>query len=82
MQSGGTTRATPSAADRPLANPERSWTHVTAPLERAEVETRIGDTSEELTLLSGGLANRNVRVGRDRVLRILRDPRSSERSAR
>lgn len=59
---------------RPLANPERGWTQVTAPLDRAEVEARLGATDEPLVLLSGGLANRNIRVGRDRVLRIYRDP--------
>ncbi len=59
---------------RPLSNPERGWIHVTAPVERAEVEARLGATDEPLVLLSGGLANRNVRVGRDRVLRIFADP--------
>ncbi|HEY2745799.1 MAG TPA: aminoglycoside phosphotransferase family protein [Polyangia bacterium] len=44
-----------------------------APLDRAEVEARIGATDEPFALLSGGLANRNVRVGRDRVLKIYRD---------
>jgi aminoglycoside phosphotransferase (APT) family kinase protein len=40
--------------------------------ERSDVETRIGRTTESIELLSGGLANLNVRVGRDRVLRIHR----------
>jgi aminoglycoside phosphotransferase (APT) family kinase protein len=58
----------------PLANPERRWTHEVAAVDRAEVETRLGPTSEPVTLLAGGLVNRNLRVGRDRVLRIVREP--------
>lgn len=58
-----------------LANPERTW-HLatTRTLDRAEVERRIGPTREPVEVLSGGLRNLNVRVGRDRVLRIQRDP--------
>jgi aminoglycoside phosphotransferase (APT) family kinase protein len=44
------------------------------PVDRVEVERRIGPTNEPLEVLSGGLKNLNVRVGRDRVLRILAEP--------
>lgn len=61
----------------PLANPEREWerpdavTHV----ERGDIEARIGPVSVAPEVLSGGLANLNVRVGDGRVLRIhRRDP--------
>lgn len=37
-----------------------------------EVEQRVGRTNEPLELLSGGLNNTNIRIGRDRVLRIYR----------
>jgi phosphotransferase family enzyme len=59
-----------------LPNPERAWmpARAQAPIERAEVERRIGATDEPLELLTGGLVNRNVRVGRERVLRIFHDP--------
>jgi Phosphotransferase enzyme family len=43
-------------------------------VDRVEVERRIGPTSEPLEVLSGGLKNLNVRVGRDRVLRIVAEP--------
>ena len=56
-----------------LPNPERVWTRApTASIERDEVERRIGPTSDALELLAGGLVNLNIRVGRDRVLRIFR----------
>lgn len=55
-----------------LENPERDWPRPTEIIDRAEVERRIGPTSEPLDVLSGGLRNLNVRVGRDRVLRIQR----------
>lgn len=45
----------------------------TRTIDRAEVERRIGSTREPIEVLTGGLANVNVRVGRDRVLRIRRD---------
>ena len=54
-----------------LRNPERDW--MRAPrrsLDREAVERRIGPTSEDLELLAGGFINSNIRVGRDRVLRI------------
>lgn len=59
----------------PLRNPEVAWSRAATPatIDRAEVERRIGPTSEPLEVLSGGFANVNVRVGRDRVLRIKRD---------
>jgi len=59
-----------------LANPERAWHVAAAPaaIDRAEIERRIGATDEPTEVLTGGLANLNVRVGRDRVLRIQRDP--------
>lgn len=54
-----------------LRNPERGWMGSSQrPVDRHEVERRIGPTSEDLQLLSGGLNNLNIRVGRDRVLRI------------
>jgi fructosamine-3-kinase len=58
----------------PLRNPEVAWMRaLTRPaIDRAEVERRIGPTSEPLELLTGGIANVNVRVG-DRVLRF-KDP--------
>jgi hypothetical protein len=57
-----------------LPNPEREWERPqrTISIDRAEVERRIGSTTEPLEVLSGGLANLNVRIGRDRVLRIHR----------
>lgn len=56
----------------PLRNPEVAWSRAVTPaaIDRAEVERRIGPTSEPLEVLAGGFANVNVRVGRDRVLRI------------
>jgi hypothetical protein len=67
-----------------LRNPERDWLHApTAAIDRDEVERRIGPTSDALELLSGGLSNRNIRVGRDRVLRLFRglDPGTIFRDA-
>jgi hypothetical protein len=57
-----------------LPNPERDWERPskTMTVDRREVELRIGSTTEPLEVLSGGLANLNVRVGPDRVLRIHR----------
>jgi aminoglycoside phosphotransferase (APT) family kinase protein len=57
-----------------LANPERDWARPEpAPANlRAEVERRIGPTTEPLELLTGGLRNLTVRVGDQRVLRIHR----------
>ena len=57
-----------------LPNRESSWerparTHV---LDAADIERRIGPISEPLEVLSGGLANLNVRIGANRVLRIYR----------
>jgi hypothetical protein len=57
-----------------LPNPERYWDpeQPMPPLDRAEVERRIGSTSDALELLAGGLGNLNIRVGCNRVLRIYR----------
>jgi aminoglycoside phosphotransferase (APT) family kinase protein len=59
-----------------LPNPEREWMRAaadpSASIDREEVERRIGPTTGALELLSGGMVNVNVRVGRDRVLRIYR----------
>lgn len=59
-----------------LQNPERAWFAAATPrlFTRADVERRVGPTREPIELLSGGLANLNVRLGRDRVLRIHRNP--------
>lgn len=58
-----------------LENPEEAWSRAVLPaIDRAEVERRIGPTSEPIEVLAGGFANLNVRVGRDRVLRVKRDP--------
>ena len=54
-----------------LANPEPAWSRAVLPtVDRAEVERRLGPTDEPIEVLSGGFANLNVRVGRERVLRI------------
>jgi predicted Ser/Thr protein kinase len=60
-----------------LPNPERRWQRAAEclSLDRSEVERRLGPTSEPLQVLSGGLANTNVRVGSERVLRIYRRDR-------
>ncbi len=58
----------------PLRNPEAAWSRaLERSIDRAEVERRLGPTKEPIELLTGGFANVNVRVGRDRVLRI-KDP--------
>lgn len=59
-----------------LLNPERSWAKKAEALDCAsEVKLRLGAVSAEFELLSGGLANTNIRLGQDRVLRIYRqDP--------
>jgi hypothetical protein len=58
-----------------LPNPERAWHRAAAvrTIDRAEVERRIGPTRAPIEVLTGGLGNINIRVGRDRVLRIHRD---------
>lgn len=61
-------------------NPERDWEQPaqSASVDRAEIERRLGPTTEPLEVLGGGRANLNVRVGIDRVLRIYRrDPASA-----
>lgn len=63
---------------KPLRNPEQEWAHHAPTISRPEVESRIGPTDAALTVLSGGLANVNVRIGADRVLRIhRREPAST-----
>jgi hypothetical protein len=65
-----------------LPNPERGWhAAAAAPIDRAEVERRIGATSEPIAALAGGLASTNLRIGRDRVLRIGRDPAALAKEA-
>jgi hypothetical protein len=67
-----------------LPNPERLWSRVAplATLDRSEIERRLGPIDGALEVLSGGLANTNVRIGADRVLRIYRrDPRSAPKEA-
>jgi hypothetical protein len=66
-----------------LQNPERAWSDAATPktIDRAEVERRIGPTGEPIEVLTGGLANINVRIGRDRVLRIQRDPSTLAKEA-
>jgi len=66
-------RLSRAAMAEPLANPEHFWKPRADVREvtRAEVEQRTGTHSESWTLLSGGLANANVRLG-ERVLRIYR----------
>lgn len=59
-----------------LSDPEAEWQR-RAPRKplREEVERRLGPTGQPLTLLDGGRANTNIRIGTDRVLRIYeRDP--------
>jgi aminoglycoside phosphotransferase (APT) family kinase protein len=58
-------------------NPERAWAPPasTIAIDRSDVERRIGPVGA-FEVLSGGLANANVRVG-DRVLRIYRRDRSA-----
>ncbi len=65
-----------------LENPERAW-HPTATraVAREEVERRIGPTVEPLEPLGGGLRNVNVRVGRNRVLRISADASTTAKEA-
>lgn len=65
-----------------LPNPEADWASRPAPSTslRCEVEARIGPTAGPIERLSGGLANDNIRVGTDRVLRILRrDPDQAQK---
>jgi fructosamine-3-kinase len=60
-----------------LRNPECLWERPNDAevFDRFEVESRIGQVSEPVELLSGGLANLNLRIGAGRVLRVYRrDP--------
>ncbi|AUX33939.1 MULTISPECIES: phosphotransferase family protein [Sorangium] len=69
---------------RLVRNPERAWeraAHVQT-LARAEIERRIGPFSGDVEELAGGLANVNVRLGADRVLRVYRrDPAAASKEA-
>jgi hypothetical protein len=67
-----------------LRNPERDWERPaeTVRIDRAEVEHRIGPCAGEPEVLSGGLANANVRLGDGRILRIYRrEPAALAREA-
>ena len=76
---------------RPLPNPERSWQRRTGlqavdrpERVRADLVERLGASvaHQPIELLSGGLANQNIRVG-DRVVRIYRrDPGERRKEAR
>lgn len=57
-----------------LENPERNWeqTGEAAAIDREEIRARIGDVDGSYELLDGGLANANVRVDDDRLLRVYR----------
>ncbi len=59
---------------RTLPNAETRWQRKPELLEfrQADVEQRLGPCAEPITLLSGGLANLNLRIGDERVLRIYR----------
>ena len=54
-----------------LPNPERKWDPPakTRSLDRSEVERRIGAASKNLEVLSGGLANLNVKVAEIHAVR-------------
>jgi hypothetical protein len=53
-----------------------------ASVDRAEIERRVGPIDGPLTVLGGGLANVNLRIG-DRVVRLYRrDPGAAPREAR
>ncbi|WP_437806030.1 phosphotransferase family protein [Sorangium sp. So ce1078] len=76
---------------RLVPNPERAWAraaHLEAPagaevgLTGEEIARRIGPFSGDVEVLSGGLANVNVRLGADRVLRVYRrDPGAAPKEA-
>lgn len=56
----------------PLFNPETAW-HAEKGIDTVDMNAvfkRIGGVSEQITPLSGGLANENLRIGHDKVLRI------------
>lgn len=59
---------------RPLHNPEVRWQRELdpQPIDRQEIIRRVDIGEDETELLSGGLANQNIRIGKDRVLRIYR----------
>jgi len=55
-------------------NPEPGWQaeQPARPVDRAEIERRLGPVCGEIVPLDGGLANDSFRIGPDRVLRIYR----------
>jgi fructosamine-3-kinase len=62
----------------PLPNPESEWEHDdTLGVTQDEIVERIGKVDGQIQTLSGGHANSNVRIGRERVLRIYRRDESS-----
>jgi fructosamine-3-kinase len=68
----------------PLPNPEPEWERpaLLCSFEREDVTRRIGAAGAPLRLLSGGLANVNIRVGDEHVLRIYRrDPSAAQKEA-
>ena len=58
----------------PLVNPEEDWEppEEASGVERREIVDRIGEFEGVWEVLGGGLANANVRIGGDRLLRIYR----------
>ncbi|HEU4537084.1 MAG TPA: phosphotransferase, partial [Polyangiaceae bacterium] len=58
-------------AEQGLPNPERSWRRVLREPTRAEIEARVGP-APAYDVLSGGLANANVRLDGGRILRLYR----------
>src|SRR5258708_29447102 len=60
-----------------LLNPEKNWERNAdaVSVSRDEIEQRIGPFQESAEMLSGGLANANVLIGKEKVLRVYRrDP--------
>ncbi len=55
-----------------LPNPERAWRPAAAPPTRDEIEARVGARVRTIEVLSGGLANANVRVDAGPVVRLYR----------
>jgi fructosamine-3-kinase len=63
----------------PLRNPERTWERAEGltTLDPEEIVSRVGDPKDGWEVLTGGHANLNIRLGRDRVLRIYRRDRTT-----
>lgn len=67
-----------------LKNPETGWVLPSHRLsiDDAEITRRLGAVNEACELLHGGLANCNVKIGKDKVLRIYqREPAAAHREA-